>query len=251
MTSDIAFDTAAAPRQAQGPSRRKGDLDEAERESRIYEALLVAIVERRLPPGAKLPEIELAEIFGTNRSRIRRVLGRLAQERMVSQVLNRGSFVARPTVEDAREVFDARRLLERSLVRAAAERLGERALQRLRAHVEREREAARRGDALARVRLSGEFHLLLAEVAGNRILEDVLRELVARSSLVVALYEHVASADCSHEEHGTILDALAAGEAGAAADAMLHHLSEIEERLRLDQPEEPKIDLRSLFAGAR
>ena len=241
--TDSGLKTAAA----RSGSRRKGDLEAAEHEARIYEQLLRAIVERRLPPGAKLPENELAEIFGINRSRMRRVLGRLGQDGMVAQVLNRGSFVAKPSLEDAREVFGARRALEESIVRQLVPRCTNGSLQRLRTHVAKERGAAVRRDAIAMVRLSGEFHVILAEVLGNKILAGFLRELVARTSLVVALYELAASADCSHEEHSEILNAVEAGDVEHAAACMIHHLADIEGRLRLSDDGEPRIDLKSIL----
>lgn len=233
---------------AKSTLKRKGDREAAEHEHRIYEHLLRAIVERRLPPGAKLPEHELAAIFGINRSRMRRVLGRLGQDRMVTQILNRGSFVAKPSMEDAREVFSARRLLEETIVRQLVVRGTKSSIQRLRAHVAKERAAATRRDAIAMVRLSGEFHIIVAETLGNTILAGFLRELIARSSLVVALYELAAPADCSHEEHTAILDAMEAGDSAKAAACMLHHLTDIESRLRLLDEDEPKIDLKAILS---
>lgn len=234
---------------AKSALKRKGDRAAAEREARIYDQLLRAIVERRLPPGAKLPEHELAEIFGINRSRMRRVLGRLGRDGIVMQILNRGSFVAKPSLADAREVFEARRALEESIVRQLTPRCTTANLQRLRAHVTKEKAAAVRRDAIAMLRLSGDFHIIVAEMLGNKILAGFLRELVARSSLVVALYELAAPADCSHEEHATILDAIEAGDAARAAACMVHHLTDIESRLRLVNDDEPKIDLRSILGA--
>lgn len=246
MASDIAF---SAGSRAPSP-RRKGDVAASGSEHRIYAALLDAIVNRRLPPGAKLPENELAEVFGTNRSRMRRVLGRLAGEGVVVQVMNRGSFVAKPTIEEAREVFAARRMLEASLIREVAEHARPDQLRRLKEHVARERDASRRRHDRANAPSPADFHLLLAESAGNQILEGLLRELVARSSLIFALYEQSTPATCSHDDHASILAALTAGGPSAAAGAMVRHLEEVEGRLRLEAPREPKIDLRSLFARA-
>ena len=77
--------------------------------ARIYDA----IVEQRLPPGTKLGEETLCEIFGVSRTMIRRVLQRLASEHVVEARPHRGAFVARPSVEEAREVFEARRTSRR------------------------------------------------------------------------------------------------------------------------------------------
>ncbi len=216
-------------------------------ERHIHDRILNAIVERRVPPGSKLPEHELASIFATTRSRVRKILGQLAQERMVVQIPNRGSFVARPNVEEAREVFEARRAIEDALIRAAVARCDTADIQRLREHVRAERRATRNHDRVATIRLSGDFHLLVAAAARNGTMADFLARLMARSSLIVALYERVSSADCSHEEHTAIVDALESGHADSAAALMAKHLSEIESRLNLSEESDDRIDLRKIF----
>src|SRR5688572_14525641 len=95
-------------RAVKGALRRRA----APGEDAIYERLLAAIFEHRLPPGTKLGEDRLAAIFGVSRARIRRVLPRLAHEGLVTLEPNRGAFVAKPTVMEARDVFEARRLIE-------------------------------------------------------------------------------------------------------------------------------------------
>ena len=60
------------------------------------------------------------------------------------------------------------------------------------------------------VRLSGEFHLLMAEIAGNTILLRFLRELITREALVILVYERPGKPSCSHHEHRLILQALSA-----------------------------------------
>src|SRR5258706_4135541 len=151
----------------------------------IFERILRAILEHRLPPGTKLGEEKLAAIFGVSRTKIRLVLSRLAHDRVVTPEANRGAFVSRPTVAEAREVFDARRLIEPALAsRLAAEATPEQ-VTRLRRHVVRE-DAARAGqDRRVMVRLTGEFHQLIAEMAGKAVLTRTLLELESLTSLVI------------------------------------------------------------------
>jgi len=78
----------------------------------IHQRVWLAIVEHRLPPGTKLGEERLAKAFGVSRTQIRQVIERLAHDSIVTVHANRGAFVSSPTVEEAREVFVARRLIE-------------------------------------------------------------------------------------------------------------------------------------------
>ena len=145
----------------------------------IYEQIVSAIFEHRLQPGTKLGEDRLAAIFGVSRSRIRLVLMRLAHEQMVRLEPNRGAFVAAPTPEEARHIFEARRLIEPGVVRRLIGILSANGLARLRGLVRDEGKARERSDRRATIRLSGEFHVLLAELAGNPVLARTMRELTS------------------------------------------------------------------------
>lgn len=218
-------------------------------EDDVHRHVAEAIIDRRLPPGTKLVEQNLAKIFGVSRARVRGALARLAHEKMVTVEPNRGARVATPSVDEARQVFEARRLVEAGIARSAATAMSAEALDRLTAHVAAEADARRRRDRQAVIRLSGEFHLLLAEVAGNLVLLDFLRELVSRSSLVIAVYERPGSADCSHHDHHELLACLAARDGEAAAAAMTAHMDEIAGSLDLSAHREDGVDLKRVFAA--
>ncbi len=223
-------------------SRTSGDTTDAE--DAIYEKLLSAIFEHRLPPGTKLGEDRLAGIFGVSRARIRTVLPRLAHEGVVRLEPNRGAFVAQPTVAEARDVFETRRILEPAIAKKLAldrNRRGD--LAPLRQHVAAEAKARASGDTRAVVRLSGEFHILLAERCGNEVMAKTMRELASLTCLIIALYDKPSVPSCLGEEHGHIVDALAAGDAGRAAKLMLEHLNHVESNLDLRLPDQAPVDL--------
>jgi DNA-binding GntR family transcriptional regulator len=218
-------------------------------EEEVYERLLSAIFEHRLPPGTKLGEDRLAGIFGVSRARIRRVLPRLAHEGVVSLEPNRGAFVAKPTVAEAREVFEARRIIEPGIVERVARSPERRAaIARLRQHVAAERRARHDEDLRAVVRLSGEFHTVLAEMSGNAVLAKAMKELTTRTCLVIALYDKPSMPSCLGEEHADIVDALSAGEVARAVRLMVEHLQHVERNLDLSITEAAPVDLEAALA---
>lgn len=226
------------------PGKKRESADE----DAIYERILAAIFEHRLQPGTKLGEDRLARIFGVSRARIRRILPRLAHERLVTLEPNRGAFVAKPSVAEARDIFDARRLIEPGIV-ARFMRTAERgAVARLRAHVGAERKARAAGDNPAIIRLSGEFHVLMAEIAGNTMLARTMRELTSLTCLIIALYDSPAVPHCRSDEHAEIVDAIAAGDKARATRLMVDHLNHVEQGLDLNIDQAAAVDLEQALA---
>lgn len=88
----------------------------ADRAGAIYQALRRAIIEQALEPGAKLPEDAIGERFGVSRTLVRHALGRLAGEGLVELRRNHGAAVAKPSWDEARDIFAVRLGLERLVV---------------------------------------------------------------------------------------------------------------------------------------
>ena len=212
----------------------------------IYEKIYVAILEHRLHPGTKLVEERLAEIFGVSRARVREVLSRLAHEQIVELVPQRGAYVAKPSIEQARDVFEARRLIEPAVLRRLIETLTPEKLARLRQHQELEIDARRREDKRAVVRLSGEFHSLAADLAGNTALARTMRELSVMTCLMIFLYDSPTSTSCRADEHSQIIDAVARRDSARAERLMLEHLGHIESSMNLEAATE-EVDLEAIF----
>src|SRR5260221_12456345 len=124
-------------------------------------ALRQAIIEQALPPGTKLPEDELGVRFGMSRTLVRAALAHLQSEGLVDAPPRRTATTAKPTLEEAKEVFEARRMLEREVVRLVIARWRPE-FGAVREGQGREGEAARKiGDAKGSGRLAGEFHVRL------------------------------------------------------------------------------------------
>jgi DNA-binding GntR family transcriptional regulator len=250
-TARIAPHPRTAPAQPvpMPAAARKPTAARAERESsvdEIYERVYVAILEHRLHPGTKLGEKKMADIFGVSRARIREVLARLAHEQIVELFPQRGAYVAKPTTEQASDIFEARRLIEPAVLRRLVDTLGAEKIQRLRQHVEVEADARRRGDKRAMIRLSGEFHTLLAELAGNAALARTMRELCMLTCLTIFLYDAPTAQSCRDDEHQLIIDAVAKRDHARAEKIMLDHLNDIERSLQLDNAN-GEADLEAIF----
>ena len=215
---------------------------------RIRCDLHTAILEHRLGPGTKLGEDEIGSLYGVSRTIVRGVLQTLAHEGIVDIAKNRGAFVAHPSVAEAREVFEARRLIEAAVTARAVERRDAAAVARLRAHLEAERQAEAEGDHAAAIRLSGEFHIEIARIADHRLYETFLTELVARSSLILLIY-HRRRARCDDDHHRRLVDAIEAGRESEAVELMTHHLAEIFADLELAPPAPANRTLAEILAG--
>lgn len=213
----------------------------------IYRAVHDAILDHRLTPETKLTEDALGDVFGVSRTVVRKALLRLAHENMVRIRPNRGTVVASPSVEEARHVFEARRVVESSIVGIVGKSISADKIDELRTIVVRERAAHDARDRRKWIRLSGQFHICLAEMAGNDVLTAFLTELVSRTSLIIALYESQGAAACSLDEHLAIIDALEAGDPGHALTLMNQHLVGCEKKLDLE-PMATRPDLTQVFA---
>lgn len=199
----------------------------------IAERIWLSIAERRLRPGTRLKEADLAEVFAVSRARVRQALALLEREGLVTSEANKGSFVSEPDAEDARDVFHMRRALEQRILDRLVGRLDERSIARLRAHVAQERAAEARNDRRAVIRLSGGFHLMLAEMSGAGFLAGLMRDLIGRSSLITAAFRESDRFNCGPDEHEEIVDLLDEGDIEGARLAMVHHLDHVESELNL------------------
>ena len=209
----------------------------------IADDLSRAVLEHRLPPGTKLGEDEIAGLYGVSRTIVRGALRALAAEDLVELRRNRGAFVAQPSIREAREVFEARALLEPRTAAWAADRMTPADAGRLHAHIADEHAAMHAGEHGRAVRLSGQFHLEIARIADQATIAGLIARLIARSSLVVALYWRRTPALCEENAHHALVDALVAGDGARAEELMKSHLTDLLSQLDLRERAEPAVDL--------
>ncbi len=230
----------------------KNEKNKQNQDGWIYEQIFDAILEQRLAPGTKLAEDALGEIFGVSRTVIRKVLQQLAHEHIVEIRRNRGAIVSAPSVEEARDILEARRLIEDGTTKLACKRITKSQAEKLRALVDEEHACFEREDRSGWIRRSGEFHMKIAEIARNDTMTHYMKELVTRTSLTIAQYETAGNNKntCTHHDHYALIDAIEAGNEEKACKLMRDHLQACEDKLNLKQ-EDSIDDLRAIFANIK
>ena len=214
---------------------------EASATQRIADSITTAIVERRLMPGTKLAEQKIADVFKVSRTLVRQALNQLSRDKLITLEVARGARVAEPSIEEARQVFEARNLLEAALIKRAATELRPAQIADLRAHLRAENQAVKNRDVSGRTRLLADFHVVIARMLGNDVLAGMLGDLVSRCSLIALMYQSAHSAEHSFDEHVAIVDALEKRDARAAVRLMETHLHNVERNLQLD-PRAPDLE---------
>ena len=198
---------------------------------RVYEAIYAAVIDHRLAPGSRLREEELAETFAVSRTLVRQALHKLAQDGVIVLRPNRGAQVPEPTRRDGEHVFDARRVVECEVARRLVGKLSAAQMAELKQLVEAEARATKSQNKQEAIRLSGEFHLRLAQMSGNPIFVRLLEELLPTTSLLMALYKAPGEPMCVAHSHRQLLGVFDAGSGAGAATEMRRHLNEIERSL--------------------
>ena len=224
----------------------KSRSPQSPRSETVYYGLRRAIIEQALMPGDKLTEDVIGDRFGVSRTIVRTALARLNAEGLVDLEPNKGAAIAQPSLSEAHDVFEARMCLERQVLTRLADRITDRDIELLEKHIALEHKAGA-GDGPASIRLAGEFHILLADLAGNSVLSRYVDEVVSRCSLILALYGRPHSSDCSLNEHQQIVDALRARDGKRAVASMDHHLEAVTHRALLSSNSEKHRDIRSIL----
>jgi DNA-binding GntR family transcriptional regulator len=199
-------------------------------QANIAERIVESILARKLRPGERLGEQELAELFGVSRTLVREALMQLQARGFVEVRSRRGWYVVEPSFDEARETYAARRVLEPGMLREAGMPL-QSAIRKLRRHVADERKAVASANAATRSVLLADFHVCLAECLGNRFLTAMMVDLSAKTTLVSALYQSQVQARDSSDDHAAIVAALAEGDMAKAAKVMRAHIDTLAARL--------------------
>ena len=197
----------------------------------IVNSITAAVSEQRVPAGTKLGEQMLSDLFDCNRANVRRALSTLATMHVVDIQPNRGAFIATPSPKEACDVFEARRTIERTIAHSVIENVCTKDITEMRATITAEADARAVGNKPAELRLSRTFHMHLALIAGNQVLERFLNELTLRTTLIIGLYSKVGVSSCAEDEHSRIVEAIEARDEACLILLLDEHLNHLEASL--------------------
>jgi DNA-binding GntR family transcriptional regulator len=228
-------------------AKEKSRNDKPLGQDEIYAQIVEALVDQRMLPGTRLNELALCDVFKVSRRDMEKVLLRLSFAGLVTMVPNRGAFVTSCDANEARAILSARKVVEGGIVETVALRGSGADFKRLEQNIAREDECRHAGRLREAIKHSGEFHILLAEITGNVILCELMKQLVARTSLVVSLYENPNGLSCWHGDHAMLLKHLRAHKSRPAMTLMQRHLDHLEESLVFTSQKEEAANLRAIF----
>lgn len=214
-------------------------------EVEIYSAIKNAIIQQKLRPKMQIVEEVIAESFGVSRTPVRNVLRRLASEKLVTVIPYKGTFVSCPTPQDAKEVFEMRRVLEVAILGKVCRVLKEDHYEQLQAMLEEEMQAHKEGDVSSVLKITGDFHLRIAAMADNTYYSKYLEELISLTYVIIAFYGKAKQMYC--HDHKRMLEAILKGDEVLAKQLLIDHLKEIEEALDFHDTYEPVLSLRDIF----
>lgn len=201
-------------------------------QNEIAQRVVESILAQKLQPGERLGEQELADVFGVSRTLVREALMQLQARGFVEVRPRRGWYVVEPSLDEARDAFAARKIIESGLIPDQPSELPEGVplqllVRQLRQHIAIERLAISDTDVAHRSFALADFHVCLAECLGHRLLSNVLRDLTARTTLVATLYQSSHDASQSCDEHEEIVQALESGDMALARKRMLAHIDHV------------------------
>lgn len=215
---------------------------------RIAEAITHAICTQQIPPGTRLIESQLMVHLNANRNHVRAALQRLALKHLVTIKNNVGASVAEPSVSEAHDIFNARLIVERGIIETLCEKLSSVDLARLKKQLHKETFAIHSENRVEIIQESGNFHLLLAKLCNNAILEEMLKDLIARSSLIISLYQQDDNAKCCCNEHREIIEHIAQKQPEKAIVCMTKHLEHLHLSQNMRMWEGKTVNLQAVFA---
>jgi len=194
----------------------------------VFRTLRSSIVTMRLTPATALSEQDIADRLKVSRQPVREAFIKLSDIGMVRVLPQRGTFVVKISAKAVTDARFVREAVECAIARRASEGLGKPAIDALRAIIADQRKAARAGDAEQFFVLDEAFHRGLANAAECAYAWKVIEEAKAQMDRVRFLsIPDATPVDRLIVQHQAILDAIAAGRASAAEQAMKDHLREI------------------------
>lgn len=216
-------------------------------DEQMYQMLFRAIHEHYLKPDTHLPEDELAKSFNVSRTRVRKILQRLIYEQLVVQLPNRGCFVASMGKPQVNEIFTTRKILELGVIDLLDLPLSAQQIIALNKICEDEMAALRMAEYGLANKLSGDFHIQLAKFTENVTLITLIEQLIARTSLAIAMYSNPTTMQCDNHCHFDFIKRLQQTDKALVKTDMAAHLDELAQQLLVEPQLNHSPDFNELF----
>lgn len=208
----------------------------------VYEILLKAIVDQKMPPGTAIDKEEVGRALGVSRTPVSEAIAKLAQDRLVEVFPQRGSYVTKIHISDVKESAFIRQALEVAIARHVAEQHTDEMLTLLTRNVRYQKVSVDDKDYENFYQLDEEFHQLLCDFTGfvrlRRVIEGAYAQLARVRKLQLA---SPGRPEDTYLEHKAILDAIKNNDGNGAAQAMTQHVSKVIALIDILFSEQPEL----------
>ncbi|WP_174803395.1 GntR family transcriptional regulator [Martelella limonii] len=199
---------------------------------KVYETLRREILAMELKPCSPLDEVRLSERFGMSRTPVREALLRLASDTLVTTLPNRNTIVSAINFADMPHYFEALTLMYRTSTRGAAARAPhDRAMMKdIRDRQDQFVAAVEAQDAFAMIEANREFHVAIAQLAGNAYYTGFFSRLLDEGRRILRLYYSTFDDQLPRQyvnEHEDIIAAIEAGDTARADQLAIAHADQI------------------------
>ncbi len=199
---------------------------------KVYRELKAAIICQKLKSGEILNERKLAEDLGISRTPIREALHMLANEKWVVIEPYRGAYVYELTEKDIIEIFQVRYALECLAIELIVDNISQKDTQRLIEIFEKQEELNNEYNAEEFINVDRNFHTLIVELSGNKVLMDMLNDLgdVVRRLGMQAVQDKKRFVE-TIDEHLAIINAIKSRDKNKAIEAMKLHIDKTKDNI--------------------
>lgn len=192
--------------------------------AKAYEHIKNLIIEGKLLPGDIIDEKKLSSELSISRTPVHEALSQLSQDGFLTIMPRRGTIVSHISIQDVRDVYEMRKLIEPQALKLALPNIDKKKLEEFK-DIYKGKKKVRDLDPDA------SFHNYLASCTHNKLLIKCIEDLMVKSARIRTLSSKKVNErlEGSYSEHIAIIDYLVKGDAAKAEDAMLSHLKKSEE----------------------
>lgn len=204
------------------------------KKSFVYENIKKRIINNSIKPGEPINEGAISEELKISKTPVREALQQLEKEGFVEIIPGKGAFASHISIQDIRELFEIREILECEVVKLTAKKVDPTTVKLLRDRfIASENEKDK--EPFTHFKSGDQIHLFIFEAFGNKRLLEIYRRLqdhIVRNRIYFFEHSHPIRSEESFKEHLEILEALEAKDPLRAEEAVRNHLKNSLEYLK-------------------